>query len=346
MVNFIPAERKEDKELKAIKESSGKQTFFSWFPDGRVKEIYLSKKRKAVYTYQGKSLATSTDLAGNHYIYSYDDANNLTNIKYKNGTETKITYERKSQLTSSVTKRNGKKTEYKYGSNPKKPDLHYWTEVIKTGLSGKPVRDRYEYEIRIRPDGQQYTHRIATKVNGLETETVYSELWGLPLKIVRGKKVTHFEYNKDGLLAQKTSSNGKQVSLNYHKSCKKVSRVADDKGWTSFKYDKKCNLKQATNSKNKAILLIYDHKSQITKMVDHNKKTKKKKVLNFVYNAMGRPIEIKIDKVGKVNVKYDRYGGIQKVESKQGEQMAFRVTQTFKNVLAIVRPAGVSLSAN
>ena len=80
-------------------------------------------------------------------------------------------------------------------------------------------------------------------------------------------------------------------------------------------------------------------------MVDRDQKTKKQKVLKFTYNAMSKPVEIKIDKVGKINVKYDDYGGIRKVESKQGHQMALKVTRTFQNLLAIVKPAGVSLSA-
>ena len=347
VVSFIPANRKSDAELKSIKNSLGKQIFFTWFPDGRVKEISISKKSKASYTYSGKNLTSSTDLKGNRFIYKYDPrSHNLVNIRYKNGAETKITYEKKQQLTSSVTKQNGEKTSYKYGANPKNPDLHYWTEVTKTGPRGKPVTNRYEYEVRVRLDGEHYTYRIATRVNGLSTETIYSEQNGLPIKIARGNRVTRFEYNSDGLLSKKISPNGKQISLNYHKKCKKASKIVEGKSWTKFSYDKRCNLAKAANSQGKSIILAYDHKSRISQMIDRNKKTRKQKVLKFAYNANGRPIEIKMDKVGTVNVSYDRFGGIKNVESKKGHQMALKVTRAFQNLLAIVKPAGVSLSAN
>ena len=229
---------------------------------------------------------------------------------------------------------------------PKTPEFHYWSEVTKEGIGGKPVTNRYEYEIRVKPDGQQYNYRIITVINGLRTETIYSECCGQPLKIARGKRVTSFEYNKDGLLTKKTFPSGKQISLEYYKPCQKVSKVIDGKTWTTFKYNRKCNLEKAVNSVGKAVFLVYDRKSRITKMVDRDQKTKEQKILKFVYNAINKPVEIKIDNVGKINVKYDNYGGIQKVESKQGRQMAHKVTRTFQNLLTIVKPAGVSLSAN
>ena len=122
------------------------------------------------------------------------------------------------------------------GRTPKNPEFHYWTEVTKKGFSGKPVTDRYEYEIRTKPDGQQYNYRIVTTLRGLRTETIYSECCGQPLKIIKGKKVTTFEYNKDGLLTKRTLPDGKRVSLDYNKKCKKVSKVVDGKSWTKFSY--------------------------------------------------------------------------------------------------------------
>ena len=68
------------------------------------------------------------------------------------------------------------------------------------------------------------------------------------------------------------------------------------------------------------------------------------RTLSFIYNSMGKPVEITMDKVGKINVDYDNYGDIKKVESKEGHKMALQVTQAFQNLLSIVKPAGVNLS--
>lgn len=343
-VDILPDTRTVDTELTSIKDSAGKQIYFEWFPSGLVKHIYNSKDNKATYTYKGKDLDTSKDLVGNTYDYDYDSNHNLIKVNYADGKSAEIDYEPKTQFVSRVKKKNGEETKYKYGADEKNPDMHYWTEVTKKGLNGKPVTNYYEYEIRTKPDGEQYTYRIVTKINGLKTETIYSECCGLPLKIARGDRVTNFEYNEDGLLTKKTSSSGENIELAYNKRCKKISKVLKSKKWTNFEYDNKCNLQKAVNSTGKAVFLVYDRKNRITKMVDRDNKDRDQKVLSFKYNAMGKPVEIQMEKVGKINVMYDNYGSIKKVESKQGQKMALQVTRAFQNLLSIVKPAGVNLN--
>ncbi|MCY4644061.1 MAG: hypothetical protein OXB88_05530, partial [Bacteriovoracales bacterium] len=347
-ITLFPSNRKSDKELKSIKDSYGKQLFFSWYSSGRVKEIYSSKDRKATYAFDKDNLKRSTDTAKNKnaYDYEYDPrCKNLSKVKYKDGRQMVITYESKTCFTSSITKKNGERKKYKYGHNPKNPDLHYWTEITKDGNSKNKMVSRYEYEIRVKPNGQQYTYRMLTDRNGFKTETIRSQDCELPLKIKNGKQVTTFEYNRSCLLTKKVWPNGQGISLDYNKKCNKVSKTQDKKGWTQFRYNKSCNLSNIINSKGQSILLTYDRKSRITKVVDLNKKTKKREILDFTYNSMGKLFEIKMGGVGKINVKYDGSGQIKKVESKQGHKMAAKITKTFQNLLAIVKPAGVSLSA-
>lgn len=330
--------------LDYIKDSQAKQLFFSWYPDGKVKAIWSAGDKKTNYTYSENNLATSTDVGGNKYIYSFDSNHNLTSVKYKDNSKMTIAYEKKTQFAKKVTSRYGADTFYKYDSNPKNPDHHYWTVVGRKNSKGKLVNNRYEYETKVRPDGSEYTYRILTKINDLKTETIYSECCSLPLKITRGKSVTNFEYNKDGLLTKKSSTKGEFVQLEYNKKHKKISRVVNDQGWTNFEYDKKGNLNKAVSSKGKSVLLIYDRKGRITKMIDYNKKSKKKRSLAFKYNALGKPVEIAMSKVGTINVAYDNYGEIKKVESKSGNKMALQVTQAFQSLLTIVKPAGVNLN--
>ncbi|MBL6989282.1 MAG: RHS repeat protein [Bacteriovoracaceae bacterium] len=334
-----------DGNLKAIKDSQSKQLFFSWYPDKKVKEIWSAGDKKTFYTYKGHNLVQSKDVAGNIFKYTYDNNHNMTQIAYTDYSKMSIKYTRKTQFVEKVTSRNGESTEYKYDQNPKNPEFHYWTKVTKKTKDGKAVSsNRYEYEIKTRPDGSQYTYRIATQVNEINTETIYSECCGLPLKITRGKHVTNFEYNSKGLLTKKTSTKGTFVQLDYHKKLNKITKVVNNDGWTSFSYDKKGNLSKAVNSGGKSVLLIYDRRGRITKMVDYAKAAKKKRTLSFTYNALGKPVEIAMSKVGKINVAYDNYGEIKKVESKAGHKMALQVTQAFQSLLAIVKPAGVNLN--
>lgn len=340
-----------NKKLYSLKDSYAKQIYFSWYSNGRVKEMWSVGEKKAFFKYDGDNLVYSKDVAGNEYGYEYDSNHNLTKVIYnpsrKKGEKEdsmQMEYEKNTFFISKITDRNGDTTSYKYGSDPKKPKDHYWTLVTKKGFNGKKVTNKYEYEIKTRPDGSRYTYRILTKINGIKTETIYSECCGLPLKIARGKNVTNFEYNKKGLLTKKNSSNGDSVTIEYDDAHNKISKVVNSSGITQFKYDKKGNLIQAENSKGKKVRLIYNSKGKISKMVDKDSKSKKVRTLAFRYNALGKPIEIEMVKVGKINVAYDNYGEIKRVESKQGHKMALQVTQAFQNLLAIVKPAGVNLN--
>jgi YD repeat-containing protein len=328
--------------LESIKDSQAKQIFFSWYPDGLVKEVWSAGDKKAAYKYQETDLVYSKDVGDNVYEFGYDKSHNLSEIRYTDKSKLKISYDPKTFFVTEVTDRNGENTKYQYGANPSKPDDHYWTIVTKAGFDGKPVANRYEYEIKSTADGSRYTYRIITDINGIKTDTIYSEN-SLPIKIARGSHVTNFEYNAQGLLTKKSSTKGDFVNIEYDDKINKIKKVVNNEGTTNFEYDPKGNLIKASNNLGKTVFLIYDTKGKISKMVDQES-ANSRRVLAFKYNALGKPVEIEMEKVGKINVAYDNYGEIKKVESSAGHKMALQVTQAFQNLLTIVKPAGVNLN--
>lgn len=328
--------------LESIKDSQAKQIYFSWYPGGQVKEIWSAGDKKATYKYQDQDLVSSKDIGDNTYDFSYDKSHNLSEIRYSDKTKLSIKYDQKTFFVTEVTDRNNENVKYQYGANPKNPDDHYWTLVIKPGFDGKPVTNRYEYEIKAKADGSRYNYRILTEINGIKTETIYNDN-SLPQKIARGSNVTNFEYNANGLLTKKTSSKGDFVNIEYDEKINKISKVVNNEGSTQFEYDARGNLIKASNNAGKTVFLIYDSKGKISKMVDQESATSKR-VLAFKYNALGKPVEIEMEKVGKINVAYDNYGEIKKVDSSAGHKMALQVTQAFQNLLTIVKPAGVNLN--
>lgn len=331
--------------VSAIKDTQAKQILLDWYPDGKIKSAARDAEKKTTYTYDTKgNLTQSNDVGGNSYKYDYDANHNLTAITYIDGSKMQVKYDKNSFATE-VVERNGESTKYKYENNPKNPDYHYWTTVTKKPVDGPESVSRYEYEIKTKPDGQQYTYRIATELDGVKTETIYSECCSLPLKITRGKDITTFEYNAKGLLTKKTSTKGEFVQLDYDDKINKITKVVNNEGWTTFQYDKAGNLSKAVNSVGKSVLLIYDRTGKITKMIDQEKNDEKsRRTLSFKYNSMGKPVEIEMENVGIINVAYDNFGEIKKVESKAGAKMALQVTQAFQSLLSIVKPAGVNLN--
>lgn len=338
---FVGFTYKEGK-LESLKDSQAKQIYFSWYPDGLVKEIWSAGDKKATFKYQDSDLVSSKDVGDNAYEYTFDKSHNLTEIRYADKTKLAVSYDPQTFFVSQVADRNGEVTKYQYGANAKNPEDHYWTIVTKPGFDGKPVANRYEYEIKTKADGAQYTYRILTEINGIKTETIYNDK-SLPSKIARGNNVTNFEYNANGLLVKKASSKGDFVNIEYDDAINKIKKVVNNEGTTQFEYDAKGNLVKASNNAGKIVFLIYDSKGKISKMVDQESASEKR-VLAFKYNALGKPVEIEMEKIGKINVAYDNYGEIKKVESSAGHKMALQVTQAFQNLLSIVKPAGVNLN--
>ena len=122
---FFDLDYKKDR-LRSIKDSEGKQIFFSWRNDGLLKSLSSGDgKKKAKYTYKDKKLIKSVDAAGNVYMYDYDSNYNMTSIGYKDGSKMKISYYPKTQFVKMIVGRDGQNTKYNYDSNPKKPDYHY-----------------------------------------------------------------------------------------------------------------------------------------------------------------------------------------------------------------------------
>ncbi|MFI5391005.1 MAG: DUF6531 domain-containing protein [Bacteriovoracales bacterium] len=338
----ITLEYKED-DVSSIKDSLGKQLFFEWFPGSKIKAISSTANQKSEYKFEGQDLIESKDIGGNVYKYTYDGNHNLSSVAYTDGAKMEILYAPKTQFVESVKSRDGSVTRYKYENNPKNPNLHYWTLVTKI-IGGKEVTNRYEYEMKVRNDGSQYSYRTYTDIDGIKSETIFNECCQNPLKITEAGETTTFEYNEKGLLTKKSSTNGKFVKLEYDGKLNKINKVVNNDGWTQFDYDKRGNLAKAQNDQGKAVLLIYDLKGRIAKMVDTNKSKNQKRAITFKYNAAGKPTEIAMSNVGKIDVSYDSYGEVKEVKSDAGPKMAIQVTQAFQNLLAIVRPAGVNLN--
>ncbi|MBF0205812.1 MAG: RHS repeat protein [Oligoflexia bacterium] len=349
---------KENGQLESIKDSIARQIYFSWFPDGKIQALWASgdeKKTKATYKYDSdNNLIESSDSESNVYKYTYDPLHNLTKITYSDGTATEIKYDPKTQFVVSVKDRNGVETKYKYDSDPKNPDLHYWTTVTKLGPDGKPTIELAGYEMKKASDGRVYTYRtyseIGTPPNVTKSETIIDENSNSPSKITKDGKVTDFKYNKIGLLTDKISSTGEKIKVEYDDNNNKISRVESNDGHNNieiidYKYDKKSNLIFAKNNKGLEILLDYDYKDGlIKKMTEFDKSAgNKKQELYFTYNAMNKPSKIEVKKVGTINITYNNDTEVKEVTG-DGEKVTPLLTNSFGRLMTLVSPSKLNFN--
>lgn len=313
---------------------------------GFISYIYYNDE-KATFKYVGKNLIYNRDIAGNHYQYVYDNKHNMTKIIY-NPIRTKevkedamhMEYEAKTSWISKITDRNGDVVEYTYGvfynEDGTKDDNHYSTNVTRTDEYGQDRTNKYEYVIGIKENGERYSQKIKTTIRGIVTETTYDELCERPIEIIRGKRKTTFKYNNRCLLIEKLSGSD-SIYMKYHPKIEKMTYVKNSSGEFNFEYNDNANLTFANKNNDAWVRLVYDTKGKITKM------QQEAKTLVFKYNEMGKPVRIEIEGLGGIDVTYDKYGEIERVESTDGHKMALKVTQAFQKLLALVKPSGVNL---
>lgn len=347
--NFVNLTYDRTGHLAALQDNLNRRMNFTFNRTGKVEKV-VSEGKTCVYKYQGSSLVYVKDSDGKEYEYKYssDGRFNLVEIKFGDKTTIQVGYNPmdKGETVKWQKDRDGSLTEYTYGGDPGQFSMHYWTATVTKGPDGKAItQSKHEYWEKAKADGERYTYKLASEVDGEKTETIYNECCSLPLEIVRNGEKTGFEYDTKGHVTKKTTPT-EVTELAYDSKHSKVSKVVKypktggvKPTWAQYQYDDKGNLVFAKNSEGKGVKIVYDHNGRIKALVDQDKRR-----LEFVYNEASRPVEIKDPSVGKITVEYTNSGDIKKVNSAGGRKIALQVTSAFRNLLDIIRPAGVTLS--
>lgn len=305
-------------------------------PDGRVVSISGPQGQASEYRYDGRLLIFARDAGANVYRYEYDENENMTAVLYADGTAMRIEYSPDTLMATRVTERHGGSLRYDYYDydNPQAgKGNHYGTSVTRE-FDGR--QDVSEYLRAATPDfGALYTAEFRARINGVLEKTAYNSC-GYPTEMRRGDARTIFEYDDNCLMTRKLRHNGEEVVLEYHPDFKKITRVENREGWTNFAYNGYGDVVFAENSRGQSVSLIYEKQGRIAAMIDRSGR-----VLKFDYNEQGKPTKVILEGVGAIDVAYDEFGNVVRVESDAGHQMSLLVTQAFQNLLTLVKPSGV-----
>ncbi len=349
--NFVNISYDKAGHMVNIKDNLNRNIKLAYNRTGKVEKVEGDAGKAAEYKYNENELTYSKDVDGNEYEYKYSSngRHNLVEIKYDDGKKLQIGYNEiaKGETVAWVKDKDGTLTEYEYGGNAQSI-LNYYTQVVTKGPDGKVLnKNKYEYWEKTKADGERYTQKMVTNIDGDVTETVYNESAGLPVSIKRNGKQTSFQYDRAGHVIKKETPT-EVTELSYDSKASKVSKVVKyprlAQGKKSaevaeYQYDAKGNLIAAKNSAGKSVKLVYDLQGRIKALVDQNKQQ-----LLFTYNEASRPVEINDPSIGKIKVRYTDAGEVEKVESTGGRAVASKVTSTFQTLMDLIRPAGVSLT--
>jgi len=319
--------------LTKISDNQGRQLFFEYYPTGLIKEAKSSNGQVAKFTYNAENLITAQTVGNEVYTYAYDGNNNMTKLSYEDGTSYIVGYDPKTQFVSQFTDRFNVTMNYEYGENPQNPKNDYWT-IVTTGK----ISSKYGYVVKQNNKGEEYTYQTeilegAQKkgkelVGGNKVVTTYNECCGLPLKIDSNGIVTEFKYNDQGMILERTSTDGTYAKLQYDSSGKKPIMIEKNDGIRrqtfNYEYDKKGNLVKAKDADN-TIVLGYDSRGNIVEMVRSDAQGGKHQ-LKIEYNAQSKPVEMTGisggRNLGTMNVSYDNFGEIANLQSKDSRGIA------------------------
>jgi YD repeat-containing protein len=349
-----------DKKSMKLEDSAGNQLAVVLNGDGYISSVTGRGTQKASYKYNGKSLIEATNINKDVFEYQYDSFFNLVRITDKSVKDPSrnsimVKYQPKTMFAEEVIDRDGSSVKYVYESNAANKDLEYSTAVVEKGSDGKYYANKYEYAHKKRADGSQWLYRTVFTtgadwndksnklVGGMVKDTIYSECCGQPEKITQGDMTTTFKYNGEGLLLSRETNKGEFSRLEYNKN-NRISKVTNNHGTYHYDYNPKGELTKASGSNGQSLLIVYDAGGKMTKIAYQNKTSKANEVLDFKYNSMGKPVEIAVANVGKVNLEYDNAGQVKSVNDGKNENVTKKLNIVLENFSNLVQPAGVNLS--
>lgn len=302
------------------------------------------------YTYDDDGrMIRSRDMADNVYHHEYDRRDNMTAIRYADGSSRKIGYRNSTSKVANTVARNGELIRYDYGNLPLRgADVveSYFTETrtYAPEQTDAPIRTRREeWEISADAFGKRYTSRQLIAQNGVESEWRYHAC-GQPTLKRRGDRMAEFDYNDRCQMTMKRQD-GVETRLTYDPRSDKIASVetfderTERTTRSEYSYDYRGNLVKASDDNGRTVELEYSREDRIDRIIDQDGQ-----VMRFTYNATGKPIRIEILGTGAIDVEYDASGEIENVESDAGHAMALRVTQSFQALLSLVQPAGIDFS--
>ena len=337
-------------------DQQGRRVMFYYDNKGQIRQIKGLGKALAAYRIDDGNLVYARNQEG-VYRHKYDDLHNLVLTMYpgnkKSPPQEKLSYNTQRDWVTSFQNRRKCVETYKYEINPKNSN-HYWTDVQKK--CGKTVTNvsRYEFWNKKGPDGSLYLHRARQDVNKDVRDITYHPKFKRASSITQNGVRTQYEFYEEGvfqgLLKKKRTNSRQTLFTNYHRKCKKPTKVSmqtvarkkvTNQQSINIVYDSStCLMRRASRSDGKWVALSHDEKGRIEQMKDQTGKT-----ISIVYNnRWNKPQRLTQKGVGSVELRYSRTGESQGWKQGNDPVVMSQVLSVFNSLVGIINPVAQEMS--
>lgn len=306
-----------DAHASLIRDSAGQAIRLESDQQGRVVAAYAPEgnNTRVDYSYnQDHDLIKANIKNDQSYVYAYDSNHNMTRIVYIDQSSMDIAYvSPETGFVRSIADRNGMQADYSYRSDPADP-LHTWTRVVvRMPQRAEQVQD---YEFRRSRDalGDEQVTSLVTGDGSHRVERKYDDKQRLVLE----------------------TSQGHRTEYVYHPRSGKLIMLLSDRQKRFYRYNDGGHLVQAADDQGQVIDLYYNDAQLISRLVEVNPGKSLRRELSFDYNALGKPVHIRMAGVGAVTVSYDGNGEIRNIDSSQGNAIAHQITEVFQDLMRAV----------
>ncbi|ENO89506.1 hypothetical protein [Thauera linaloolentis] len=144
-----------------------------------------------------------------------------------------------------------------------------------------------------------------------------------------------------GRIVRKIDAAGHVTELIHHPHTGKLILILDQRLGTAlvYHYDDDGKLIRAQDANGRQFRFDYGRTASVQRLVVTGGEGVPRRELAFKYGPHGKPVEIRLAGVGRIDMEYDRDGEISRVSSSKGAELTLQVMETFRHFLAVVRAA-------
>ncbi|KPA11162.1 type IV secretion protein Rhs [Candidatus Magnetomorum sp. HK-1] len=302
-----------DHNLISITEPKGNQSLEVKYDSSDRVVRYIERGSEHTYTYDPANNKTTKKTYNGNYIFVYNNAGNVLNINYPDGSRIVQSLYDANKLMSTIDA-NYNKTTYDYDE---KGNVILKIEAAESPAERKTMYEYHDFFDVItkitdslgRTTQFQYDNKgnQIKIIDALNNETSFSyDNRGYLLSVTNADQKTYtFEYDTYGNLIKLIDPLKNEMNMSYDLLGNLISIIDQEGNETTYTYDKLCRLVETKNAAGHLTQFVYDQNGNRISVIDSNDNT-----TSFSYNKYDQLISIINCDENRISFEYDENGNI------------------------------------